>query len=209
MEAFGEPARQRRQDRRPVHGRQHHRQPGPGLAGRQVPVPPARRHQQRRRHGSSSARRRRTASRRRCRPTSASSRTSDSTTTPSTRRWCPAARRQLAQQRHQLLSTMVLMGINRIVVTSGRIRAKLDFHIDATDTAQAESASQFDQHSSLGRARLLRVRRGRHRVQRRLREHREQVGIGRDQRQRRPPGRGRPEVQERDVRPRTGSPSPG
>lgn len=56
----------------------------------------------------------------------------------------PAARRALAQQRHQLLSTMVLMGINRIVVTSGRIRAKLDFHIDATDSAQAESASKFE-----------------------------------------------------------------
>ena len=35
----------------------------------------------------------------------------------------PAARRNLAQHRHQLLSTMVLLGINRIVVTSGRIRA--------------------------------------------------------------------------------------
>jgi hypothetical protein len=56
----------------------------------------------------------------------------------------PAARRALATQRHQLLSTMVLMGINRIVVTSGRIRAKLDFHIDATDAAQAESASKYE-----------------------------------------------------------------
>lgn len=62
----------------------------------------------------------------------------------------PAARRSLAQQRHQLLSTMVLMGINRIVVTSGRIRAKLDFHIDARDAAQAESASKFDaSHTSV------------------------------------------------------------
>ena len=56
----------------------------------------------------------------------------------------PAARRQLAQSRHQLLSTMVLMGINRIVVTSGRVKAKLDFHIDASDTGRAETASQFD-----------------------------------------------------------------
>ncbi|WP_367325939.1 hypothetical protein [Streptomyces sp. HUAS ZL42] len=62
----------------------------------------------------------------------------------------PAARRQLAQNRHQVLSTMVLMGINRIVVTSGRVRAKLDFHIDARDTAAAESASQFDaRHDSV------------------------------------------------------------
>ena len=62
----------------------------------------------------------------------------------------PAARRQLAQSRHQLLSTMVLMGINRIVVTSGRVKAKLDFHIDARDTGEAESASQFDfKHDSM------------------------------------------------------------
>jgi hypothetical protein len=39
---------------------------------------------------------------------------------------------------------MVLMGINRIVVTSGRVKAKLDFHIEAGDTGEAESASQFD-----------------------------------------------------------------
>jgi hypothetical protein len=59
----------------------------------------------------------------------------------------PAARRSLAQQRHQMLSTMVLMGINRIVVTSGRIRAKLDFHIDASDQAKADSASKFEENN--------------------------------------------------------------
>jgi hypothetical protein len=56
----------------------------------------------------------------------------------------PAARRRLAQQRHQLLSTMVLMGINRIVVTSGRIYARMGFQIDASDTGTASTASQFD-----------------------------------------------------------------
>jgi hypothetical protein len=56
----------------------------------------------------------------------------------------PAARRSLAQQRHSLLSTMVLMGINRIVVTGGRIKAAMKFHIDASDKGRAESASQFD-----------------------------------------------------------------
>ncbi len=56
----------------------------------------------------------------------------------------PAARRQLAQSRQQVLATMVLMGINRIVVTSGRVRATMGFRIDATDRARAESASQFD-----------------------------------------------------------------
>ena len=39
---------------------------------------------------------------------------------------------------------MVLMGINRIVVTSGRISRRMGFFIDASDTARAESASQFD-----------------------------------------------------------------
>lgn len=56
----------------------------------------------------------------------------------------PAARRSLAQQRHSMLSTMVLMGINRIVVTSGRIKASMMFHIDAKDTGKAATASEFD-----------------------------------------------------------------
>jgi len=56
----------------------------------------------------------------------------------------PAARRHLARSRHQLLSTMVLMGINRIVVTSGRIAAKMGFRIDTRDRGTTQSASQFD-----------------------------------------------------------------
>jgi hypothetical protein len=56
----------------------------------------------------------------------------------------PAARRRLAQNRQQVLATMVLMGINRIVVTSGKIRATMGFRIDTTDRGRAESASQFD-----------------------------------------------------------------
>ncbi|CAN7462636.1 hypothetical protein [Paraburkholderia hospita] len=56
----------------------------------------------------------------------------------------PAARRHMARSRQQMLSTMVLMGINRIVVTSGRIAAKMGFRIDTKDQAHAQSASQFD-----------------------------------------------------------------
>lgn len=56
----------------------------------------------------------------------------------------PAARRYLARSRHQLLSTMVMMGVNRIVITSGRIYAKMGFRIDTKDIAHAQSASQFD-----------------------------------------------------------------
>jgi hypothetical protein len=56
----------------------------------------------------------------------------------------PAARRKLAQSRLQLLSTMVLLGINRIIVTGGKIRATMQFHIDATDRARQERATDFD-----------------------------------------------------------------
>lgn len=53
----------------------------------------------------------------------------------------PATRRTMAEQRQQTLATMVLMGINRIVVDKGEITAKLQFHIDATEAAQM----RFDQ----------------------------------------------------------------
>jgi hypothetical protein len=68
----------------------------------------------------------------------------------------PAARRRLAQQRHELLSTMVLMGINRIVVTSGRIYARMGFYIDASDKGSASSATQFDtSHDMVAGGRFL------------------------------------------------------
>jgi hypothetical protein len=38
---------------------------------------------------------------------------------------------------------MVLMGINRIIVTSGRLRAAMGIHIDATDRATREQAEEF------------------------------------------------------------------
>lgn len=40
-----------------------------------------------------------------------------------------SARREFAKQRQQMLATMVLMGINRIVVTDGEIKAKVDFDV--------------------------------------------------------------------------------
>ena len=49
----------------------------------------------------------------------------------------PAARRKLAKNRHEMLAAMVMMGIQRIVVTSGRLNAKMLFHIDAHDTGSA------------------------------------------------------------------------
>ncbi len=56
----------------------------------------------------------------------------------------PAARRRIAQSRQQTLATMVLMGMNRIVVTRGRIKAAMGFRIDTTDTSRAEFADKFD-----------------------------------------------------------------
>lgn len=53
----------------------------------------------------------------------------------------PAARRSLAEQRQQTLATMVLMGINRVVVNDGEITAKLVFHVDASETTEV----RFDQ----------------------------------------------------------------
>jgi hypothetical protein len=53
----------------------------------------------------------------------------------------PATKRSLAEQRQQTLATMVLMGINRVVVDDGEILAKLMFHIDATESTELK----FDQ----------------------------------------------------------------
>lgn len=57
-----------------------------------------------------------------------------------------AGRRRLAQQRQKMLATMAMMGINRIVVTDGRINAKVLFEMSASDDAKAQSSvsSQVD-----------------------------------------------------------------
>lgn len=63
-----------------------------------------------------------------------------------------AARLQMARQRQQLLSSMVMLGINRIVITDGSINAKVVFDMRASDTAKTENkASMFDRESSMNR----------------------------------------------------------
>jgi hypothetical protein len=52
----------------------------------------------------------------------------------------PAARQQLGEERLQHLATMVLMGVNRVVVKDGRINAKLQFHASASDRSSAALA---------------------------------------------------------------------
>lgn len=46
-----------------------------------------------------------------------------------------AVRREMAAARQQMMATMVLLGINRIVVTNGRINAKVVFDVEANDEA--------------------------------------------------------------------------
>ena len=60
-----------------------------------------------------------------------------------------AARLQMARMRQQMLSSMVLLGINRIVVTDGLINAKVMFDFRASDQAQRRArASLYDSEMS-------------------------------------------------------------
>lgn len=52
-----------------------------------------------------------------------------------------AGRRQVAEERMRSLATMVLMGVNRVVVSAGDIRAKLQFTASAADRSNAEMAT--------------------------------------------------------------------
>jgi hypothetical protein len=54
-----------------------------------------------------------------------------------------AAKTQMARSKQQMLATMVLMGINRIVVTNGNINAKVVFDMRASDEAKRRRKSQM------------------------------------------------------------------
>jgi len=54
----------------------------------------------------------------------------------------PAARDDLARGRQQLLATTILMGINRIIVTDGKINARIRFKFDAVEKRTTQSASR-------------------------------------------------------------------
>ncbi len=63
-----------------------------------------------------------------------------------------AARLQMAKSRQQLLASMVMLGINRIVVTDGTINAKVKFNMRATDEARrGYRASAYDRQTSRNR----------------------------------------------------------
>jgi hypothetical protein len=56
----------------------------------------------------------------------------------------PFARIQMARQRQQMLSTMVMLGMQRIVIDSGKINAAMRFHIDTRSAAQDAEGSTFN-----------------------------------------------------------------
>lgn len=57
----------------------------------------------------------------------------------------PAARTQIASSRQQLLATMVMLGISRIVVTDGELTAKVMYDFQARDNFQFQHTAQaFD-----------------------------------------------------------------
>ena len=59
-----------------------------------------------------------------------------------------AARLQMAKSRQQLLSSMVMLGINRIVITDGSINAKVVFDMRASDKATRRyTASMHDREA--------------------------------------------------------------
>ncbi|MBX3160370.1 MAG: hypothetical protein KF773_30680 [Deltaproteobacteria bacterium] len=53
-----------------------------------------------------------------------------------------AGRRQVGEDRLQTLATMVLMGVNRVVVSDGNLRAKLQFHAAAMDRQRVDVDQQ-------------------------------------------------------------------
>jgi hypothetical protein len=60
-----------------------------------------------------------------------------------------AAKLEMARSKQQLLATMVLLGINRIVVTNGQINAKVIFDMRADDTAARRAkAEMYDEQKS-------------------------------------------------------------
>lgn len=74
----------------------------------------------------------------------------------------PEARKRLAMDRQQLLATMVLMGLNRIVVTDGSIRASVVFDLDISTLRERhyQRDTSFDYNTkNKGKAKYKKKRR--------------------------------------------------
>jgi hypothetical protein len=68
----------------------------------------------------------------------------------SERKLVDAAKNKMARERQQMLSTMVLLGINRIVVTNGHINAKVVFDMRASDDAKRRAHAEM--HAAEGKS---------------------------------------------------------
>ncbi len=60
------------------------------------------------------------------------------------RKLLAAVRHEMAAQNQQMMATMVLLGIHRIVITNGRINAKVVFDIRASDEAKRHATASKD-----------------------------------------------------------------
>jgi hypothetical protein len=56
----------------------------------------------------------------------------------------PVARMAMARNRQQMLASMVMLGLQRIVIDSGRLHAAMRFHIDTRSAAADDRGSSFD-----------------------------------------------------------------
>ncbi len=59
-----------------------------------------------------------------------------------------AAKLESARQRQKMMALMVMLGINRIVVTNGRINAKVIFDVDTSDAARRKAKASLDDEAS-------------------------------------------------------------
>jgi hypothetical protein len=56
----------------------------------------------------------------------------------------PLIRRKLGRDRQAMLATMVLQGMNRVIIDDGQIEASMDLAVDARSTAEQTTADRFD-----------------------------------------------------------------
>lgn len=68
----------------------------------------------------------------------------DLSSADSERKFMAAAKLELARQRQKMMALMVMLGINRIVVTNGRINAKVIFDVKASDQAARKASASLD-----------------------------------------------------------------
>lgn len=64
------------------------------------------------------------------------------------RKFLTAARLELARQRQKMMAMMVMLGINRIIVTNGRINAKVIFDIKTEDLSTRRGQDSLDDQRS-------------------------------------------------------------